>query len=97
MIPPFCCRNHNWSCRRDNCNTVYCGYGSIRNWLDTFETSVSGSKKCFPCWKEICPGNNISNCPEICTVPCKKCKQYSGCQSVDHGRSCTAGSGDVNA
>lgn len=41
--------------------------------------------------------NNISHCPDICIVPCKKCKQYSGCRGVDHGRTCTAGSGDANA
>ena len=29
-----------------------------------------GVRKCWHCWKETCPGNNISNCPEICTVPC---------------------------
>ena len=42
MIPSFRCRNHNWSCRIDNCNTVYCGYSSVGNWVDTFKTSVSG-------------------------------------------------------
>jgi hypothetical protein len=50
-------------------------------------------RKCQYCLKETCPGNsNISNCPETCIVPCKKCKYYNGCQSMDHGRSCTAGS-----
>ena len=43
MILSFHCKNHDWSCRRDNCNTMYCGYGLIRNWVDTFEMSVSAS------------------------------------------------------
>ena len=50
--------------------------------------------KCHRCLKEICSGNNnILNCPETCTVPCKKCGQYSGCWGVDIDKKCTGGVG----
>lgn len=48
--------------------------------------------------KATCPGNSdISNCPETCTVPCKKCGQYSECRGVDNGRKCTAGVADSSS
>jgi hypothetical protein len=45
---------------------------------------------CQRCNQTSCPGNsNILNCKEPCTVPCKACKQLSGCRGVDGGRICT--------
>ena len=45
---------------------------------------------CCQCHEETCPGNsNILNCKVPCTVPCKTCKQVSGCHGVDGGKKCT--------
>jgi len=52
-------------------------------------------RKCCCCLSTNCPGNSdILHCPEVCTVPRKKCVQVSGCLGVDNGKNCTAqGSG----
>jgi hypothetical protein len=47
-------------------------------------------RTCCRCSEATCPGNsNISNCPQPCNVPCKKCGHTEGCRRVDNGRTCT--------
>jgi len=47
-------------------------------------------RTCRRCHQKSCPGNsNILNCSTPCTVPCKICKQLTGCRGVDGGRTCT--------
>ena len=49
------------------------------------------TRSCRRCKKQTCPGmNDILLCPVECAVPCKKCKQLSGCRGVDGGsRNCS--------
>ena len=48
------------------------------------------TRSCRRCKKQTCPGmNDILMCPIECAVPCKKCKQLSGCRGVDGGRNCS--------
>jgi hypothetical protein len=69
------------------CTIVQSNKTTIKKALGITQNSES-SGLCCHAWPYIT--YDILSGPEVCTVPCKRCGQVSGCRGVDNGKKCTA-------